>query len=293
MTKRALVTGHAGFVGGYFCELLRNNGYELTGVDIKQGIDVRDWLKHHEEYYDVVVHLAAIVGGRQTIENEPLSVGIDLSIDAEFFGWVLKNKPGHTIYFSSSAAYPIEYQYMNSGIQLKESMIDLENIKSPDFTYGWSKLTGEYLAKFVISEYKNITIFRPFSGYGTDQDLDYPFPSFVKRGLEYNNPFNIWGTGEQIRDFVHIKDIVDMCWKCIDQKIFGTYNIGSGIPTSFNQLCKMVCDIQGYSPEIRHLSSKPTGVMHRVADINNMLKIYKPKITLEQGIELALEGRRY
>lgn len=290
--KTALISGHKGFVGKYFTELLIDNNYQVTGVDLKDDNDIRDWLKERDEYYDLVVHLAAIVGGRQTIENEPLSVGIDLSIDAEFFNWVLKNKPGHTIYFSSSAAYPIKHQYLNSNIKLREDMINLNNIASPDFTYGWSKLTGEYLAQFTAKEHPAITVFRPFSGYGTDQDLDYPFPSFIDRAITKQNPFHIWGDGNQIRDFIHIRDVVSMCWKCIKHRIFGTYNIGTGIPTSFNDLCRMVCNIQGYTPTVEHLPSKPTGVMYRVADISKMSNIYQYEISLIRGIEMALSGER-
>lgn len=287
--KKALITGHLGFVGQYFIEAL-SESYDITGIDIKENNDIRDFLKTNNEYYDLVVHLAAIVGGRQTIENQPLSVGIDLSIDSEFFNWVLKNKPGHTIYFSSSAAYPIKYQYANSKIALSEHMIDLDNIMSPDFTYGWSKLTGEYLAKFVQKEYENITIFRPFSGYGTDQDLSYPFPSFIHRAKNLLNPFDIWGDGQQVRDFIHIRDIIQACLVCVDKKIYGTYNLGTGIPVSFNVLAKLVTQMTGYSPEYNHIPTAPTGVMYRVSNPAKMLKFYTPKITLKLGIQRALEG---
>ena len=165
-----LITGHKGFVGRYFVQ--RYSGHNnIIGIDLKEGNDVRDFFKKDQTSFDLVIHLAAVVGGRQTIENSPISVAVDLSIDAELFSWCLRTKPKHVIYFSSSAAYPISYQYRDSGIKLKEDMINLDNIRSPDLTYGWAKLTGEYLAKFIINEGINTTIFRPFSGYGSDQDL--------------------------------------------------------------------------------------------------------------------------
>ena len=286
--KKALITGHLGFVGQHFVRSLSDE-YDITGIDIKENNDARDFFKDHNDYYDLVIHLAAIVGGRSTIENSPLSVGIDLSIDSEFFNWILKNKPGHTLYFSSSAAYPIKYQYLNSNIRLNEDMIDLDNIQSPDLTYGWAKLTGEYLAKFVKKEYENITIFRPFSGYGTDQDLSYPFPSFIHRAKNKMDPFDIWGDGNQVRDFIHIDDIVAACCKCIDNKLYGTYNLGSGIPISFNQLADLVCKIMGYKPIFNHIPTAPTGVMYRVSNPSKMIKFYKPKIPLITGIQMALD----
>jgi len=285
--KKALITGHLGFVGQYFVEALHDK-YDITGIDIKENNDARTFFKENDDYYDLVIHLAAIVGGRSTIENNPLSVGLDLSIDAEFFNWVLKNKPGHTIYFSSSAAYPIKYQYRNSKKLLSEDMIDLNNIESPDLTYGWSKLTGEYLAKFVMKDYEKITIFRPFSGYGTDQDLAYPFPSLIHRAKNKMDPFDIWGDGEQVRDFIHIKDIIEASYVCIKKSIYGTYNLGTGIPMSFNKLALLINNIAGYKPEYNHIKTAPTGVMYRVCNPHNMIKFYKPRIPLIKGINDAL-----
>lgn len=285
-----LITGHKGFVGGYFIE--KYYKHNITGIDIKEGNDARDFFKSNDTSFDLVIHLAAVVGGRQTIEGSPISVAVDLSIDAEFFGWCLRTKPSHIIYFSSSAAYPIKHQYSNSGIRLSENMIDLDNIESPDLTYGWAKLTGEYLAKFVAESGLNVSVFRPFSGYGTDQDLSYPFPSFIKRGLEKQNPFNIWGDGTQVRDFIHMRDVVDAVDTCVQNKITGTYNLGLGVPTSFNDLCDIICKAMQYSPQINHIKTAPTGVMYRVCDPSEMLKFYTPKISLQDGINMALRNIR-
>jgi nucleoside-diphosphate-sugar epimerase len=285
---KILITGHKGFVGKYF--LQKYAGHEIVGIDIKDGNDARDFFKKDDTHFDLVIHLAAIVGGRQTIENSPISVAVDLSIDAEFFSWCLRTKPNHIIYFSSSAAYPIKYQYKNSGINLVENMIDLNNIESPDLTYGWAKLTGEYLASFVSNLGINTTIFRPFSGYGTDQDLSYPFPSFIERGQQKQNPFKIWGDGNQVRDFIHIIDIVNAVDVCVQNKIYGTYNLGTGIGISFNVLQKMVCEIVGYSPEVEHITTAPIGVMYRVCDPSLMKSFYTPQISLEHGIERAINN---
>lgn len=283
---KILITGHKGFVGKYFLEKYQT--HDILGIDIKEHNDARVFFKENNTQFDLVIHLAAVVGGRQTIEGSPISVAVDLSIDSEFFAWCLRTKPKHAVYFSSSAAYPICHQYANSGIKLSEDLIDLDNIQSPDLTYGWAKLTGEYLAKFVSNEGINITVFRPFSGYGTDQDLSYPFPSFIKRGVEKSNPFTIWGDGTQVRDFIHIRDIVDAVDLCVQNKIFGTYNLGSGEPVSFNQLCDKICSIVKYKPLIQHVQNAPTGVMYRVCDPSKMLRFYKPKISLEEGIYKAI-----
>ena len=283
-----LITGHKGFVGRNFLKKYSTEENNVYGIDIKDGNDARDFFRTNNYTLDLVIHLAAVVGGRQTIENSPLSVAVDLSIDSEFFSWCVRNKPKHVVYFSSSAAYPIEYQTKNSQIKLKEEMIDLENIQSPDLTYGWSKLTGEYLAKFASQEGVPISVFRPFSGYGTDQDLAYPFPSYIERAKNKRDPFEIWGDGTQVRDFIHIDDIVEAVDVCVTNKIFGTYNLGSGQPTSFNDLCRIVCEKVKYNPQIQHYTEAPVGVMYRVADTSKMKTFYIPKISLEEGIDRAI-----
>jgi nucleoside-diphosphate-sugar epimerase len=285
---KILITGHKGFVGRQFCRKYAD--HDITGIDIKDGNDCRDFFKTNNEYYDLVIHLAAVVGGRVKIEGSPLSVAVDLSIDSEMFGWALKTKPGRIVYFSSSAAYPIKYQQEDNNKLLSEDMIDLKDISNPDLTYGWSKLTGEYLAQFAQEAGIRTHIFRPFTGYGTDQDLDYPFPSYIARGLRKDDPFDIWGDGEQTRDFIHMHDIIDAVDEAIKQDIQGPINLGTGISTSFNQLAQYVSDIVGYQPKFNHIESAPVGVIHRIADPSKMLSFYTPKISLEQGIKMALEG---
>jgi len=211
---KILITGHKGFVGGYFMRKYKD--HDIVGIDIKEGNDCRDFFKDDDSYFDMVIHLAAIVGGRVTIEGNPLSVATDLSIDAEMFNWAMRTRPGRIVYFSSSAAYPTKFQTGANPMRLSEQMLDLYAVSNPDLTYGCAKLTGEYLARFAQEVGIRTHIFRPFSGYGTDQDLDYPFPSYIARALRQDDPFDIWGDGYQVRDFIHMQDIVDAVDKAIE-----------------------------------------------------------------------------
>jgi nucleoside-diphosphate-sugar epimerase len=279
-----LITGHKGFVGKYFWKKLDNGKNKLTGIDIKDSIDCRDFFKKSDTQFDLVIHLAAIVGGRETIENRPLAIADNFSIDSEFFQWCLKTKPKKVVYFSSSAAYPTYYQVEGNERKLSEDMADFSS--KPDMTYGWSKMVGEYLASFV----DNVYIFRPFSGYGKDQDLNYPFPMYVKRALEKQDPFEVWGTGTQTRDFIHIDDIVNAVITSLDNAPIGPVNLGIGRSTSFLELAEMCMDTVGYKGEIVTRPEKPIGCMHRVSDNSKMLSFYTPKISLEQGIWEAING---
>ena len=283
---KILITGHKGFVGRYFWEHLDKDGHNLVGVDIKDGFDCRDYFKQNDIQFDLVIHLAAIVGGRETIEGRPLAVADNFSIDSEFFQWCLKTKPKKVVYFSSSAAYPTYYQVEGNQRKLREDMADFSS--KPDMTYGWSKMVGEYLASFV----DNVYVFRPFSGYGTDQDLNYPFPKYIERAKNKENPFEVWGPGTQTRDFIHISDIVEAVMTAVREDIKGPINLGWGRSTSFLQLAEMVTYYAGYKAEIVTRPDKPVGCMHRVADATKMWEFYTPKITLEEGIERAMKGQR-
>lgn len=286
---KILITGHKGFVGKYF--MRKYADHDIVGVDLKDGDDCRDFFKQNPDtYFDLVIHLAAIVGGRLTIEGNPLAVADDLSIDSELMQWCLKTKPGRVIYFSSSAAYPIKLQKLEDQYKLKETDINLADCSTPDMTYGWAKLTGEFCLQYLEQAGIKVNVFRPFSGYGTDQDLDYPFPSYIRRGALKLDPFEIWGDGTQVRDFIHMQDIVDAVDEAIKQDIRGAVNLGSGIATSFNELQQMVCRQVGYTPEVDHKLTAPVGVMYRCCDPSKMLSFYKPKIDLEQGIARALKG---
>ena len=284
---KILITGHLGFVGRSFLKYL-NGKHDIIGIDLKDGKDCRHFFKESTQNFDLVIHLAAIVGGRETIENEPLSVATDLSIDSEFFNWVIKTKQSRVVYFSSSAAYPIHLQTPELKYRLKETDIDLNDIRLPDYTYGWAKLSGEYLSKFVREQGTKVYVFRPFSGYGADQDLTYPFPSFIHRINQRVSEFEIWGDGTQVRDFIHIDDIVEAVMTIVDNDVqINALNLGCGVATSFNTLADTMFKISNWYPNegIKHLINKPIGVSYRVCNPDLMLSFYKPKYTLYERIE--------
>jgi len=292
---KILITGHKGFVGRHFVKYFEERGDQVVGVDIKEGLDCRDFFKSCYEKFDLVIHLAAIVGGREMIENEPLAVATDLSIDSEMFNWAVRTGQKKVVYYSSSAAYPIKYQKENSKIKMKEDFIDLDNISNPDFTYGWSKLTGELLAQFAKKQGVSVYIFRPFSGFGEDQDLTYPIPSFINRVMNKVEEFEIWGDGTQVRDFIYIDDIVKATMKAVELDIQEPINLGSGNPISFNEVAEKLFKITNWRPPrgIKHLKHKPVGVMYRCGDCKKMEEFYTLEYDLEKALERILTLRGY
>lgn len=256
--------------------------FGLTGLALKQFSDV--------------FHFAAIVGGRAVIDGDPMKVALDLAIDAEFFYWASRHRPGRILYPSSSAAYPIGLQADTNFKALKEADIDFNNLRKPDMTYGWSKLTGEYLASLAHSHYGlNVTCVRPFSGYGEDQDLSYPIPAIVQRIVGRQDPIQVWGSGEQGRDFVHIDDVLDCILLAMDHSLDASpMNIGSGRLTSFLEVIDILKGIAEYRPEIERLLDKPMGVQHRYGDMQyTFSKLgWRPRISLEDGLRRVYEKIR-
>jgi GDP-L-fucose synthase len=313
---RALVTGGCGFVGRRFVNRLLNDGYDVVVVDnLTTGKPLDDWMhkptKKFDLHYmdvrdffhaftsasfDLVVHLAAVVGGRLNIENDPLAVATDLSIDAEMFNWAARGKlPPKVIYFSSPAAYPNSYQTRTTPeLRLREIDLDFGDearmIELPDMTYGWAKLTGEYLAKFAHEQYGlDVRIYRPFGGYGEDQHPSYPVPAIVKRVVDKENPITVWGSGDQQRDFIWIDDVVSAVMKTMDvEELSGKpLNLGTGRATSFRQLAQIACNIVGHDAVIGNDPTKPEGVFSRVADTTLMSGYFTPVVTLEEGLKIV------
>lgn len=249
------------------------------------GIDI-------EQFHDVF-HFAAIVGGRAMIDGDPIQVALDLSIDAEFFYWISRHKPERVLYPSSSAAYPVDLQTDTAAVALKEADINFKKMGQPDMTYGWSKLTGEFLAQITAKHYGvSITCIRPFSGYGEDQNLTYPIPAIARRAALKENPFEVWGTGKQGRDFVHIEDVIDVSLLAMDKITDGTaINIGSGKLTSFLEIIDVFTDFAGYKPDIKCLLDKPVGVHARYCNMDYVKETlgWEPKISIKEGMRRVYE----
>lgn len=320
--QKILITGGAGFVGRRFVKRFLDRGDEVHcvdpvaeftgGIDPDQGWplfnprdypnfhfypqDCRAWFKERsDDDFDYAYHLAAMVGGRAMIENHPLAVADDLSIDAEYWQWAEKAKPAKTACFSSSAAYPIGRQRAEGYELLREDMIAFDNdIGMPDMSYGWAKLTCEYLARLAYEKHGlKSACYRPFSGYGEDQDDSYPFPSICKRAMAHigEDTLTVWGTGDQMRDFIHIEDCVDGVLSTIDKIDDGdALNLSTGIYTSFKQFARIAAEECGYEPEVVGLSDKPAGVFARGGDTAKQKAYgFEYKMSFRDGIRKALE----
>lgn len=163
----------------------------------------------------------------------------------------------------------------------------------PDMTYGWAKLTNEYLAQLAFEKYGLQSVcYRPFSGYGEDQDNSYPFPGICRRVLAYRGApeISVWGSGRQMRDFIHIDDCVEGILTTMDQiNDASALNLSTGIYTSFIEFAQIAAEICGFKPRIKGTSDKPEGVFARGGDTARQRKFgFTHTIGFRDGIARAL-----
>jgi nucleoside-diphosphate-sugar epimerase len=297
---KVLVTGSSGFLGSHFMDYCLRRGDSVVGVDIKPDpkgspgvaqMDLGQWLEVADRDFDLVIHMAAPVGGREKIEGDPLYNADSLRLDSLMFRWAVKH--AKTMLFpSSSAVYGVQFQGKNA-VALQEGMFSALNPNwfAPDEMYGFTKLVGERLAVSAAKYGLNTLCIRPFSGYGPGQSFEYPVPSIAMRAIRAENPIEVWGPGTQTRDFVYVDDIIGASMARLEQGVDGyeTMNIGSGHATSFNAIAKICAKLCGYEAEVVNIADKPMGVMHRFSSNGRMLRYYTPQISLTEGLTRVLD----
>lgn len=295
---RALVTGSAGFLGRHFAAELTARGYEVLEMDVTDAHPdgALEIFRYGSHVFDLVVHCAAVEPHRAAIDGQPMHLVQNLQLDAGMFEWAVRTGQKRVLYISSSAAYPVRgfqdstrlcdrmlrEDYIGRGLSSVPPSID------PDAGYGWLKLTGERMAADAQRAGLPVHIVRPFSGYGEDQGEDWPFGAFMARARCREDPFTIWGDGTQVRDWLHVDDLVKGALKIVDDDERRPVNLCTGIGTSMLELVEMFCAAAGYEPELELLKDKPAGVAHRVGDPARMLEHYKPDVSLAEGLRRAL-----
>lgn len=301
MTKTAVVTGASGFIGRHFTRYLRDTlGYRVDAIDVvpSEGVMRMDANQLFTSPatappYDLVVHAAYHVGGRATIDGNPSVLALNLALDANMFEWAARTHQKHVLYFSSSAVYPVELQTGKAGstrpylLREDHACIDLPLL--PDARYGWAKLTGEKLAAAAREQGIPVTIVRPFSGYGSDQSASYPFPALIGRVVGGEDPVTVWGSGGQVRDWIHVYDVIRAAMAAVHEDV-DVVNLGTGVGTSMKEIILMAAQVTGRKVTVEPLRHMPDGVFERVADVSSMNSFYIPTIDIGEGVRMAVES---
>lgn len=293
------MTGGSGFIGQHLMVALDAAYDVVDAIDLRppavppSGVahlgDVRDALPGFDRY-DTVFHLAANVGGRAAIENGPLTVAGNLSIDVAFFDYVARTRPERAVYLSSSAIYPADDGVAHP---LEECTVPTGSTMfgRPDGVYGWVKLTGEQLAAVVTERFGvPVVCYRPFSLFGPGQPPEYPVPAIIGRALARHDPITVWGSGRQVRDFVHVGDAVQAIvasHACVPPH--QALNICRGVGTSFAEVARLAADRVGYHPGIAGDTTKPGGVDHRVGSPSRLDEWFTATVGVADGIAELVE----
>ena len=272
---KILVTGSKGFLGTHTMRHLQGRGHAVTCID--QDIFV-DGLP--DDNFDVLFHFAAFVGGRKGIDNNLYQVARNIELDRLTFEWA-ETHVGKLIYPSSCAAYPKKLQ-TQQGTPMHEDMMGGETFDM----YGMSKLAAECMLKFAKVKKH---IIRPFTIYGPGQSMDYPLPAIIERAKR--GECSVWGSGTQVRDWVHINDALRVFEYLVHRDEPIVLNIGTGIPMDFKQVAQIIYkEIHGdYSINLRTQTDEPEGAGYRYADITLLKSLgLEPKISFAEGVRSML-----
>ena len=296
---KVVVTGGAGFIGSNLVKQLLHDRHEVTVLDnLSSGYrtnlepfaeirfiegDIRDEHAVSEAIRgaEVVFHLAASVGNKRSIDHPIMDAEINVIGTLRILE-AARRAGARKIVTSSSA-----------GIfgELKTIPIREDHPAEPDSPYGCTKLCGEKecIAYSKLYDLEAICL-RYFNVYGPNQRFDAygnVIPIFAFKMLR-GEPLTIFGDGEQTRDFVNVRDVVQANIRAANTEgISGAFNIGSGGRITINRLVAHLSDASGITPEVQYGSPRPGDVRHSLADITAARKAFgfEPSVSLEEGLK--------
>jgi len=200
------------------------------------------------------------------------------------------------LYFSSSCVYPKEAKQ-----PIKETSLLTGPLEPTSEPYAIAKIAGTKLCQAYKVQYNfNAIAAVPATLYGPGSDTDIEnahvlgalIAKFYKAKKENAKEVFVWGSGKPRREFLYVDDFVSACLFLM-KKYDGqdVINVGSGYDVTIRQLAGMIEEASGYKGKIKFDTTKPDGAMRKLMDNSRMRKLgWKPKISLEEGIEKTYQG---
>jgi nucleoside-diphosphate-sugar epimerase len=308
--KKVLITG-ASFIGFHLIKKLIDLGVShirvvnLTNKNKKiliknfkdiefYAYDLRDIEKARKSVkkIDIVFHLAADHGGRGYVDLKQSNTATNFILDGLLFKACLENKVEKIFYASSGCVYPNFLQNeKNKKIYLKET--DVKPPYDADNLYGWAKLMGELTLKQYYKDYGlKSAIGRFFTVYGPYAKESHAVMATIAKAFIKQDPFEVWGNGEQIRNWTYVEDIVDGIIKLIEKVDDATpVNLGTEERIKVIDMVNLVFKYTGFYPKKIKFLSMPTGPINRVADISLAKKLlnWQPKYDFKTGLKKTIE----
>ena len=307
--KTAVVTGAAGFIGSHLSEKLLDNKIKVIGIDsftdyyskkIKKN-NLKKCLKNKNFHFiqnDLLkIKLEPIFKKTEYIFHHAAQPGVRSSWGMEFNTYVRNNiLVTQKILESAKEIKTIKKIIIASSSSIygdqEGVMKENKTVPKPKSPYGATKMTSENLGLIYASNYElPITAIRYFTVYGPRQRPDMAFTRFIINALNQNE-VNVFGDGNQTRDFTYIDDIINANILCMNSSSTGeSINVGGGQIISINKiLTKIQNNIQNEF-KIKYLTKQKGDVDHTQADISKAKKILKfsPKIKIDDGLKNQIE----
>lgn len=311
--RQVLVTGGASFIGSHLVEALIRRGARVRVVDnLSSGR--REYIEDvvtrgeveflHADLLDAgvaesavrgvntVFHLAADHGGRGYVELHQAACASNLALDGAVFLACRRAHVEKVIYASSGCVYPNYRQTdPNEALFLTEDMVgppyDADNM------YGWAKLMGEMTLRAHAREWSiGAVSCRYFTVYGERAKEDHAIIAMIARAFVKQDPFEVWGTGEQIRNWTYVGDIVEGTILAAEKVHDGTaLNLGTMQRIRVIDAVKEILHYTGHAAEIRLRPDMPTGPLNRVADnsLARRLLAWTPTVSFKEGLYRTID----
>lgn len=311
--ERVLVTGGASFIGSHLVEELvdaradvrvaddfssgdRSNLAAVTDeVDIQEG-NLKRMAFAEEVMRDIetVFHLAADHGGRGYIANHPADCATNMALDNVVYEAAVASGVERVTFASSACTYPTDLQENRTPLHEEMVSFDERGGAYADEVYGWAKLMGERSLQAYHDQYGvDASIVRIFTAYGPRENETHAIVALLAKAYAEQDPYRIWGDGEQTRNFTYVTDITRALRLAAENVTDGTpVNAGISRYISLNEVAESIFDALAWEPDdIEYLTDKPVGVKHRAADSSRAKELlgWEPEYSLEEGINKTLE----
>ena len=312
--RTVLVTGGASFIGSHLVDALLERGAKVRIVDNLSSGKLANIQSHLDagrvefvqgdlmepglaqkvaQGMQVVFHLAADHGGRGYVDLHQAACATNLALDGMFFHACYKAGVDKIVFASSGCVYP---NFLQSDPR-QEVYLTEDLVKPPydaDNMYGWAKLMSELTLKAYHKDWgMKSAACRYFTVYGPRGHENHAVIAMIARAFVDQNPFVVWGNGEQIRNWTHVSDIVAGTILAAEKIDDGTaVNLGTMERTKVMDAVREVLRYTGKEHvQIELHPEMPTGPMNRVAD-NSLAKRllgWEPQIKFMDGLHRTID----
>ena len=300
--KKVVVTGGSGFIGThYLIELLERGAIVKTHthekplqiqddrLEVLEGID----LTNLEDCFKLIEGADYVIHSGGKIAH-PSTVPTDIQISMQnilVLGNVLeasyKSNVKRFLDLNSSTGYPDIRRPLT-----EDEFWEGEPYKAY-FGYGWMRCYREKLMEHV-SKFSGmeIALARGTAIYGPNDNFDpktcHVVPALIKRVLDGEDPFVVWGTPDVVRDFLYVKDVVKASLLVLEKgESMRPYNVGSGIAITVGDIVNAILKATGKTPEVIYDETKPTTIPFRMVSTERLTNElgFVPSYTFEEGIQ--------